>query len=88
MAAETTARVFGQHEAEAMFDSISASLNGSAESFLRELQTERELLLEHRSALSRLLHAVGAENFNRAGRGEMSTNLRAAIRQAEDALDG
>ena len=43
---------------------------------IAELEAERELLLACRSALSTLLRAV-----------EMSTNLRAAIRGAEEALD-
>jgi hypothetical protein len=33
--------------------------------------------------LARLIAAVHSENFNRRGRGEMSTNLRVALRDAE-----
>lgn len=84
-------RIFGKNEAAAMFESIYDAMardhaGETAGRHAGELQIERELLLKSRSALSALLRAVGTENFNRAG-GEMSTNLRAAIRQAEEALD-
>ncbi len=86
-------RVYGVNEAAAMFETVWGALSDttmSAEVVLAELQAEREFLAEQRTelrtALSRLLRAVGSENFGRTGR-EMSSNLRYAIRQAEEALD-
>jgi hypothetical protein len=87
-------RVFGDHEAAAMFEAIGNALGvlGPAGSvsgeFLRELRAERELLLAHQLGLARLYDATNSENFNRTGKGEMSTNLRAALRQARAVLDG
>jgi hypothetical protein len=84
-----TTRVFGDNEAAFLFERIFEALDGTtttAEVVVADLQAERELLLKHRSALANLLRAVGVENFNRAGRREMSVNLRAAIRQAEEVL--
>jgi hypothetical protein len=85
----TTARVFGRNEAAAMFETLYSALADTttiAEVVVTDLLAERELLLEHRDALSKLLRAVGTENFNRTGKREMSTSLRAAIRQAEEVL--
>ena len=81
-AAAWTPRVFGQHEAAAIFD----DLQGPG-TVVAELQAERELLLACRTALSGLLRAVGSENFNRPARApEMSAGLRVAIRNAKEAL--
>lgn len=87
----TVDRVFGEHEADAMFSAIdnALALVGAGGNFLAELRAERQLLIEHRKALSRLLSHVRTENFNRPARApEMSSGLRAAIRQAEEVLDG
>lgn len=86
-------RVFGHHEADAMFEAIGNALgilgSGGAASgrLLRELREERELLLTDRLWLARLYDAVQSENFNRTGNGEMSANLRATLKGARDALD-
>lgn len=82
-----TDRVFGRHEAAAMFEAIGNALAvigtaGSASGeFLQELKRERELLLEHRLALSRLVDAVRAETS------DISVRLHTAMQQAEKALD-
>jgi hypothetical protein len=86
-------RVFGHHEAEAMFEAIGNALallgsGGSASGrLLRELREERELLLADRLWLARLYDAAQSENFNRVGKGEMSAGLRSALKGARDALD-
>lgn len=87
----TVDRVFGDHEAAAMFSAIdnALALVGTGGEFLAELRAERALLVAHRKALARLLGHVRTENFNRPARSpEMSSGLRAAIRYAEEVLDG
>jgi hypothetical protein len=88
------ARVFGDHEASALYEAIGNALAilGQAGElsgrFVQDLKAERELLLKHRLALARLYDATNSENFSRTGKSEMSTNLRAALRGAREALDG
>lgn len=86
-------RVFGRHEAEAMFEAIGNALailgtgGETAGRYVQELRAERELLLSLRLPLARLYAATNTENFNRTGRREMSSTLRAALNGAREALD-
>lgn len=86
-------RVFGHHEAEAMFEAIGNAIallgkgGETASRYVQELRAERELLLSLRLPLARLYDATNTENFNRTGNREMSTNLRAALNGAREALD-
>lgn len=89
----TTDRVFGEHEAEAMFAAIDNALaligTNHCGEFLAELRSERRILLAHRKALANLLAAVKSENFNRPARAKEPTQwLRAAIKEAQEALNG
>jgi hypothetical protein len=88
----TPDRVFGEHEATAMFTSIdnALALVGSKHcgEFLAELRAERDILIAHRKALANLLAATKSENFSRVTKREMTQWLRSAIKQAEEALNG
>jgi hypothetical protein len=91
MAEIVTDRVFGEHEAIAMFEAIdnALALVGSKHcgTFLAELRAERARLLDCRAALVHLLAAAKTENFNRPARArEMSNALRSGISRAERAL--